>query len=72
MENKKKSHLDKALASIPVSEFRPQTCAKSKKFLEKKNPKDEMGELSYHDYLIQRGKQYKEKHSRLAEERSGT
>jgi hypothetical protein len=37
-----------------------------------KNPKDEMGELSYHDYLIQRGKQYKEKHTKLAEEKSGT
>lgn len=32
------------------------------KVLEKKNPKLEYGEkISYHDYLIQRGKKYKEK-----------
>ena len=56
MENKKRSHLEKTLNSVPQAEFRPQTNAKSKKFLEKKNPKDEMGALTYHDYLIQRGK----------------
>ena len=31
-----------------------------------------MGDLTYHDYLIQRGKQYKEKHSKLAQDKSGT
>jgi hypothetical protein len=31
--------------------------------MEKKNPKDELGQgLSYQEYLIQRGKAYKEKH----------
>ena len=63
LNNKKKSHLEKIQADVPQSDFRPQTCAKSKKFLEKKNPKDEMGDLTYHDYLIQRGKQYKDKNS---------
>ncbi len=30
-----------------------------------------MGDLTYHDYLIQRGKQYKEKHSQLEQEKNG-
>jgi hypothetical protein len=43
--------------AVPQSEFKPQTNAKSKKFLEKKNPKDEIaGDLPYHEYLIMRGK----------------
>jgi hypothetical protein len=33
--------------------------------VEKKNPKEEG--LSHHDYLIQRGRQYKEKHQQQAE-----
>lgn len=61
MNNKKNSHLTKVVSQVPQSDFRPQTNPKSMKFLEKKNPKDEMGDLSYHDYLIQRGLQYKEK-----------
>lgn len=42
------------------------------KFLEKKNPKDEMGDLSYHDYLIERGRQYKEKRDAKAQMKDGT
>lgn len=56
MNNKKQSHLNKVVEQVHQAEFRPQTNAKSKKYLEKKDPKAEMGELTYHDYLIQRGK----------------
>jgi hypothetical protein len=31
-----------------------------------------MGDLTYHDYLIQRGKQYQEKKQQKAQERAGT
>jgi hypothetical protein len=37
--------------------------------LEKKHPKDEMGDLSYQDYLIQRGKARKEKYQKIAQEK---
>lgn len=69
MLNKKQSHLEKSgAANNNGPEFRPQTNPTSKKILEKKNPKNEIGDgkLSYHDYLIQRGRQYKEKHNELA------
>ena len=44
------------------------------KILEKKNPKNEIGDgkLAYYDYLIERGKIYKEKHSKLAESKEST
>ena len=29
-------------------------------------------DMSYHDYLINRGKQYKEKHQKLAEDKNGS
>lgn len=60
------------MGTVQQIDFRPQTNSNSKKFIEKKNPKDEMGNISYHDYLIQRGKQYKEKHQRLAEQKQGS
>ncbi|CDW73762.1 UNKNOWN [Stylonychia lemnae] len=71
MNNKKQSHLSRIVESQLQSDFKPATNAKSRKFIEKKNPKDEMGDLSYHDYLIQRGRQYKEKHSQLASVKDG-
>lgn len=60
MNNKKQSHLSKAPRD-PEPEYKPKTCATSRRMLEKKDPKKELGELTYHDYLIQRGKMYKEK-----------
>lgn len=56
MSNKKQSHLKKTAEEVPQVQFRPQINPKSKKYLEKKDPKAEMPELSYHDYLIQRGR----------------
>lgn len=71
LNSKKEMHLAK-LSQEPI-EFRPRTDPKSKKILEKKDPKNELGQdLSYHDYLIQRGKQYKEKHQKLAEQKDGS
>ena len=51
----------------------PITCSASKKIMEKRNPKEELGQgLPYHEYLIQRGKAYKEKHQQQAAEKSTT
>lgn len=54
LNGKKEMHLAK-ISQEPI-DFRPRTDPKSKKILEKKDPKNEVGqELSYHDYLIKRG-----------------
>ena len=53
LNNKKVNHLQKTLAAQPQNQFRPQTCKASQKILEKKNPKEQLGEgMTYHDYLI--------------------
>ena len=71
LNSKKEMHMAK-LSQEPI-EFRPKTDPKSKKILEKKDPKSELGQdLSYHDYLIKRGEEYKKKHQKLAEEKDGT
>lgn len=72
-KNKRTAHLQRAIGDTVGSQanFRPQTCPASMKILEKKNPKTEMGEnLSYADYLIQRGRATKEKHQKTAEEKN--
>ena len=50
MNQKKESHLAKVLEKVPQAEFRPTTDPKSRKILDKKNPKDELAnEMPYHD-----------------------
>ena len=43
MNAKKETHLAKVIERVPQAEFRPKTDAKSRKILEKKNPKDQLG-----------------------------
>lgn len=42
MNQKKEIHFAKVLEKVPQAEFRPTTDAKSRRILEKKNPKDEL------------------------------
>lgn len=72
MNQKKESHLAKVLEKVPQAEFRPTTDPKSRKILDKKNPKDELAnQMPYHEYLIMRGKMYKEKRANEAQNKDG-
>lgn len=60
--NKKVTHMQRLSNTQNQTHFKPTICEKSKKILEKKDPKNEMAkDMPYHEYLIMRGKQYKEK-----------
>jgi hypothetical protein len=60
---KKQAHTQRVISENTSLQFKPTTNANSRKILEKRNPKEDLGQgLSYQEYLIQRGKAYKEKH----------
>ena len=53
LDSKKQAHRERTIAQTRQEQFKPTTCKASKKILESKNPKEQMGEgISYHDYLI--------------------